>query len=154
MSSNRCTMIHRCVSLYGWSLFVVAPTLGATSGSRLDPGDFTSLGSLNLSSGTIQFDTDALTVDGFDDGVVALSESGLTEIAVFTFDSITLEGTVDVVISGSRPIALLSQGDITVDAQLDSGGAGGYAGGQEVGDLGEGPGGGGDAQPSLGGGAG
>ncbi|MEM1180575.1 MAG: hypothetical protein AAGM22_19675 [Acidobacteriota bacterium] len=75
-------------------------------------------------------------------------------MAVFTFDSITLE--VDVTIVGSRPVALLSKsslvihGAIFVGAGVASAGPGGFDGGVGVG---AGPGGGG-GPTGLNGGAG
>lgn len=109
--------------LVGW------PTAGASAGTigpRFDPVDFASLGALAPAT-SVAFDTSAGTVsiDGgaAQNGVVALTEAG-TEVAVFTFDVINLDGT-NVTFTGSRPIALLSHDVIQVNTLLDASGASG-----------------------------
>lgn len=134
-------------------------------GSRFNPDDYVSLGSLHRTEGVIRFDTDSLTVDGFPDGVLAVSESGLTPVAVFTFDDLVLAGAAVVEITGSRPLALLSKNRLTLDvavsvdgssASADSAGIatnGGFSGGGP-GQAGIGPGGGCSHSADAGGGAG
>lgn len=107
--------------------------------------------------GTITFDTDALTYGGIPGGV---DNDG---VAVFRFDSIAVPAGTTVVAVGSRPLALLSAGAVTVDGTLsvngegatgdadttpNPGGAGGGAGGQGCGVAGGGPGGGAGGTPS------
>jgi len=135
----------------------------AMAGPGLDPQAFTSLGTLSWSSGDYTIDTDALTI--VDDtasgtplftGVVDDQEGtadsfggvpgplGIPEIAVFTFDAVTIDGTANVSIVGTRALAILSHGDMTIDRTLSvdgayaavgaatapgAGGPGGFAGG-------------------------
>lgn len=135
----------------------------ASAAMGLDPEAFTSLGTLSWSSGDYTIDTDALTI--VDDtapgtplftGVVDDQEGsadsfggvpgplGIPEIAVFTFDAVTIDGTANVSIVGTRALAILSQGDMTIDRTLSvdgeyaavgaapvpgAGGPGGFAGG-------------------------
>jgi len=152
----------------------------------LAPDAFSSLGTLNLSDGDYTIDTDTLTIFNNAAPEVALftgvadnqggaadylngdwvpGSMGIPEIAVFTFDGIDLAPTANVTITGTRAIALLSQGDATVGTPLSVdgspgvfnnrlvgplpgslGGPGGFAGGAITGSdapqVGEGPGGG------------
>ncbi len=164
--------------------FTLAACLGASAQAAmtLDPDTFTSLGTLSWTSGDYTIDTDALTI--VDDaapgtplftGVVDDQESaadstggvpgplGIPEIAVFTFDAVTIDGTANVSIVGTRALALLSQGDMLIDRTLsvDGGpasvgtsttpgtaGSGGFAGGGPALD-GIGPGGGGGHTTAL-----
>lgn len=110
-----------------------------TSAQPLNPLDFMSLGTLNLSAGDYTFDTDTLTLfDNAAPGVplftgVADDQGGradylngnwvpgtlgIPEIAVFTFDGIDLQPSANVTINGRRAIALLSQGDATIGTAL------------------------------------
>ena len=166
-----------CVSLLRRSLPIVAAYSLALIPSSLradllSPGDFTSLGTLNLSSGNITIDTDALTISGAADfngvadnqGGMADSfggvsgEFGIPEVAVFTFDDISLTEETNVTVTGTRALALLSHGNATIDVLISvsgtsgsmdnpspdiyPGGPGGFAGGLGAND-GVGPGGGG-----------
>ena len=101
------------------------PYAHATS---LDPDDFSSLGTLNLTSGDYTFDTTAMTIvensapgtvlftgvednqdgqaDSFGGGSTTVGASGIPHIAVFTFDDITIDGTSSITIIGNRAIAL------------------------------------------------
>jgi hypothetical protein len=132
--------------------------IAASARGQLDPNAFTSLGTLNVSSGTLTINTDTLAMSGAATFTgVALSQNGGPQVAVFDFSSITIGSGVTVNISGSRPIALLSQGGATVQAGLS--GTGGYIGGfaleatpSNVGAAGQGPGAGGANGNSVGGG--
>ena len=154
-------------------LFVIACTLFACHANAdvLDPNDFSSLGTLNLASGNITIDTDTLTISGAVNfnGVAGnqggLADSfggaagplGIPEIAVFTFDDISLTGTTSITVTGTRALALLSRSNVTIDVLLSvngegdgagvssgalNGGPGGFAGGLGS-NNGVGPGGGG-----------
>ncbi|MEK7795054.1 MAG: hypothetical protein AAB353_11015, partial [Candidatus Hydrogenedentota bacterium] len=95
----------------------------ATVGSRFDPDDFTSLGTLNISSGAITFNTTTLTVTGFANGVTSATQGGITT-AVFCFTDVSITGTATVTVTGTRPIAILSKGSITLGTPIAvSGGA-------------------------------
>ena len=72
-------------------LLAYANAAGEPIGSRLDPINYTPLGNLMMASGTVTIDTDNLTVSGIvGNGVLATSESGLVEMAVFTFTNISI----------------------------------------------------------------
>ena len=98
-----------------------------------NPNAYASLGGLNIASGSVVFDTDALTRDGLSGGV-------LTDgVAVFDYDAISFGVSVSVSVTGSRPLALLSRSDFALGAGARisvspglfnaSPGSGGYAGG-------------------------
>jgi hypothetical protein len=107
--------------------FAAASAHAVPIDARFNPSDFTSLGILNLSSGTTTFNTDTLTVSGFPGlGVLANTQSG-TPVAVFTFSDIDLLSGATINFTGSRPIALLSKTDITIGTTLDVSGASGLA---------------------------
>jgi autotransporter family porin len=115
----------------------------------LDPNNYASLGTLNVSSGTLTFDTDALTVSGAfsGSGVLQSQGVGLPDIAVFTFSNINVPIGVTLNLNGSRPIAILSQGDVTILPALTANAFGfagrlGGASGGAPGSNGQGPGGG------------
>jgi autotransporter-associated beta strand protein len=131
------------------STFAVAILSSGSVRGQLDPNAFTSLGTLNVSSGTLTINTDTLTMTGAASFTgVALNQNGGPQVAVFDFSSINIASGVTVSMSGSRPLALLSQGNATVQAPLTVGIAG-YLGGTaepfsgQAFIAGEGPGGGG-----------
>ncbi|MEP4078990.1 hypothetical protein [Haloferula sp.] len=166
-------------------LLLFAKTATISHAAPLDPDDFTSLGTLNLAGGDFVIDTSAMTITdvtgggstllftGVSDdqggtadylgGVWVPASLGIPEIAVFTFDDINLQATANISITGNRALALLSQGDATIDTPLSVdgesvgevnlspaglGGAGGFRGADSVAGsapdrIGEGPGGGG-----------
>lgn len=82
------------------------------------PADFTSLGTIDVTTDALSFDTDALEVSGglAGKGELLVLPSG-RELAVFTFVSIDLQTSP--VIIGKRGIAFLSLSDMTFDADLD-----------------------------------
>jgi hypothetical protein len=108
----------------------------SSSAAPLDPTDFPELAA-SYSPGTVTLDTDALTFGPYQgelhDGV-----------AVFVFGTLTLDSPVTVV--GSRPLALLTTGDLTVHAPLHvsaqgtDGGPGGFDAVEGEDGLGPGPG--------------
>ncbi|MEI7832297.1 MAG: prepilin-type N-terminal cleavage/methylation domain-containing protein [bacterium] len=115
--------------------------------SVYNPSAFTSLGACSPASGTITFDTTALTVSGAitGTGVMQANQSGNVTAAVFTFDSVNIPAGVTVVATGSRPLVIASQSDMTIGTTisvngtnnntagtLTPGGAGGGAGGMKT----------------------
>lgn len=109
----------------------------------LDPLDFTSLGTFNVTNGAYVIDTDALTIsetnasstnilftgviddqdgmaDSFGPGgaVTNVGPLGIPHIAVFTFDDLVLDGTATFTVTGHRALALLSRGDALVNVTL------------------------------------
>jgi hypothetical protein len=159
-----------------WVLITLAIAGADARADVLDPLDFASLGTLNLSGGNFTIDTDALTIvddaapgtplfTGVVDDQGGLSQPGVVpEIAAFAFDAINLDPSASVTITGTRAVALLSHTDATIGTALsvdgkssgtmntDGGaGPGGFAGGaipttSVPGLPGEGPGGG---QPNV-----
>ncbi len=123
---NRCAMA--CVVLATMAVGPMIANAGADRSLFL-PDGFASLGTLNQSSGTINIDTDALTITGFGNGVAALSEGGGVEMAVFTFDQIDLGSGVTINVTGNRGLVLGSKSSFNFDSTLDlSGGNGGRGG--------------------------
>ncbi len=108
-----------------------------SSGQSDIPVDFDTAASVSIDTGATPptFTTDGTTWEGVVDN----------GIAVFTFDGLTIDESVS--ISGNRPLAILSRGDLTVSSQLDVdannrfGGPGG-ANAPNSGGNGNGPGGG------------
>jgi len=109
----------------------------------LDPNNYASLGTLDVSSGSVTFDTDSLAVSGAfsGTGVVQPQGTGLPDTAVFTFSGINLASGVAVNVVGSRPIALLSHGDATIAAFISVGGSSGGSSVSSTGRVGGGDGG-------------
>lgn len=96
---------------------------GTAGGSAigLNPANFTSLGPFNPAS-NVQINTTALTVSGFADlgtTVTADIGYGTFEIAVFDFSSFNLPAGITITATGSRPLALLSQGNMTISGIID-----------------------------------
>ena len=147
---SRCNRILVCLTAITLSLaaddFAMA--------QPLEPLSFTSLGTLNLSGGDYTIDTDTLTIfndtapgtplfTGVMDDQGGMAQLNVVpEIAVFAFDSIDLQPTANITITGKRAIALVSHGDamintpLSVDAPINNwdglpsvAGPGGFAGG-------------------------
>ncbi len=106
------------------------PMLAVASAAPLDPAAYPILAAELAPAGPVVVDTTALTLD---DGVTV--HAGVLEgnVAVFTFGRVALGQ--DVQVTGSRPFALLSHGELVLAATLDArasgidGGPGGAAGG-------------------------
>lgn len=141
-----------------WWVLSVLALLGSATGANAqhDPLAFTSLGTLNVTSGTITINTDNLTwlsTGGNFSGVV-LNQAGGMQAAVFDFTNITIGSGVTFDIQGSRALALLSRGNVSIGSTLSmpknsssnaSPAPGGYSGGNGTGVgafSGSGPGGG------------
>jgi hypothetical protein len=113
----------------------VAAALGtstATLAQALNHLSYTSLGTLSVNSGALQFDTDALTITG---GGGLLATFGTTQtqpsgptIAVFDFTNVAIASGVTINVVGTRPLAILSRGNAQIDAAISSTGASGMAG--------------------------
>jgi hypothetical protein len=126
------------------AFLLLAFTVSASAhAAPLDPLDFASLGTLNLSAGNFTIDTDAMTIvddanpgtplftgvaddqngaADFLNGNWVPSSAGIPEIAVFTFDDINLGAGATLSVVGNRALALLSQSDLVVatDLRLDT----------------------------------
>lgn len=87
--------------------------------AQRDPNAFASLGTLNVSSGTLTIDTDNLTMSGAAsfNGVLLPQNDGFPA-AVFTFSDINLGSGASVSIVGGRPLILLSQGNASIQPNL------------------------------------
>ncbi len=116
-----------CVVL---ATMAVGPTIARAGADRslFLPDGFASLGTLNESSGTINIDTDTLTITGFGNGVAASSEGGGVEMAVFTFDQIDLGSGVTINVTGNRGLVLGSKSNFNFDSILNLSGADGAMG--------------------------
>jgi hypothetical protein len=113
--------------------FLVAPSNRA-SAAVLNPVAFTSQGSLSVASGVLSFDTDTLQVTGGGAGVTNTTGSlfaqggGNPNVAVFDFSNVLVGSGVTIQVTGSRPIAILSQTNLQIDANLNVSGADGTDG--------------------------
>jgi len=96
-------------------------SVGSAAADPLDPNAYTALGTLSPTSDvTINTDTLTVSVSGGPTytGVVQSQGTGNPEIAVFTFDDITLASAVNVSVEGLRPLALLSQGAFVLATEI------------------------------------
>jgi hypothetical protein len=110
-------VIMRAQLMAGLCFGAVAPALWA---APLDPNSFTSLGTLNVTAGTLNINTDTLQISGAASfSGIQQSQVGGTNIAVFTFADINLGSGVVVNLTGDRPLALLSHGNMTLGTLLD-----------------------------------
>src|SRR6516165_10037150 len=102
------------VMVLGLAVAVGAPT---ARGGPLDPGAFPSLGTLNITSGSYTFNT---TTDQLLDSSNNVLFTGVTfnGIAVFDFSQIAIGGGTFTG-TGSQPLALLSQGNVTINGTID-----------------------------------
>lgn len=83
-------------------------------------------GALDLSTGSITFNTDTGTFSGAATGSGELyDDAGDIEYAVFNFISFNIGGSATINVIGSRGIALLSQGDLTLGSQINRNGSDG-----------------------------
>ncbi|ETM99600.1 hypothetical protein PPTG_18680 [Phytophthora nicotianae INRA-310] len=98
---------------------------------------FPVIGSLELASGYLVFDTDRAELRGDVqlDGVVTTTRLGGTSVAVFNFMTVYIGKGVRVRFQGSRAIAILSRSSFLVDTELRvrPGTLGGFAGGGFIG---------------------
>lgn len=96
------------------------PTDAAPIGSRFDPDDYTDNGALNLTSGTINFDTDSLSFSGAasGSGTAVTSQGGGVELALFNFSDLDIGSGVTVNVTGNRGIVLASKSDIDFGSTL------------------------------------
>ncbi len=115
-------------------VLIVAVGQGSVSATGpLDPNSYASLGTLSITSGTLTFDTSALTVSGGGSGLT--STTGVTQsqasgpiIAVFDFDDVSIGGSATIQVAGLNPIAILSRGNIVISPAITISGANGTAG--------------------------
>ena len=107
---------------------------GSAFGEPIDPNKFASLGTLSGAAGAYTLNTGdgtstpTLIEPGGTtlDGVIFSQPSG-GNVAVFDFNSLTINPDMAFTITGSIPLVLLSRGDATIDSGLNvSGGAGGF----------------------------
>ena len=91
----------------------------AAAHAQLDPNAFSSLGTLNITSGTLTINTDTLAMSGAAAFTgVSIAQADGPQVAVFDFGSITIGSGVTVNITGSQALALLARGDATVQTTL------------------------------------
>jgi uncharacterized delta-60 repeat protein len=88
----------------------------------LDANDFTAIGAFDPTSNVV-INTDTLTISGGFSGVgttvTANTGFGNYQIAVFTFDNFELDAGITITATGSRPLAILSQGNMLIEGVID-----------------------------------
>lgn len=110
---------------------------GAAQADQINPLDFASLGTLDLSAGNYVINTDSLQIldpngpslllTGVADNQNGQADSfgglpgplGVPEIAVFTCDSINLSASANTTVTGTRALALRSHSTADIDTTLD-----------------------------------
>jgi len=105
---------------------------GTRTFAQLNPDSYTSLGALNVTSGSVNFDTSTgiVTIGAtptFTSNVLQ-AQTGAGSIRVFDFSSINIASGVAVTVSGTNALGLLSQGDASIlttvnPAGIDASGA-------------------------------
>lgn len=104
-------------------VLLLLPAATAPAGG-LDPNQFSSLGTLNVAAGSITINTNTLQVTGAASFTGVLhSQVGSPAVAVFTFDDVAIASGVTITLTGNRPLAILSQGDISIQSNLVANGA-------------------------------
>ncbi|CEG41490.1 carbohydratebinding protein [Plasmopara halstedii] len=102
-----------------------------------DTFTFPVIGSLELASGELLFDTDEVTLRGDIqlDGILTTTRLGGTSVAVFNFITVYIGNGVRVRFQGNRAIAILSRSSFIVDTELRlrPGTLGGFPGGGLIG---------------------
>jgi hypothetical protein len=92
----------------------------APAQAQRDPNSFTSLGTLNVTSGTLTINTNTLQMTGAATFTgVSLNQANAPGIAVFNFSNITIGSGVTVIVVGSRALSLLSLGNATIGANIN-----------------------------------
>lgn len=122
----------------------------SASAAPLNPADFPSLGTLSVANGgalTIDTDTLALTSGALSVTGVTRSQAGTQdaagapEVAVFTFDTISIGKPVTLMVRGARALALLSKDSLAIAGSLSFSGGAGLIGTNGTGRLSSGDGG-------------
>jgi hypothetical protein len=93
-------------------LLVGFPAVGQAG--PLNPSAFASLGAFPTAPGTYTFNTSGIPTLTGPGGINTSGVVGPDDIAVFTFNSIRVGDSISVVGTGTRPLALLSYGDVVV----------------------------------------
>ncbi len=106
------------------ALVVLSVSENSCIGTPLNPGDFSSLGT--LPAGDVHIDTDALTIGGNPGGVLQNQGSGAPDIAVFVFDSGSrLASGNTITVTGKNALALLFRGSARLEGTINVSGANG-----------------------------
>ncbi|MCL4730704.1 MAG: hypothetical protein KJ044_09765 [Planctomycetes bacterium] len=105
-----------CVRLAALLLACAAGGLGA---APLDPAAFTSLGTLNLGSGTYTVNTTAMTLTGPSTSFTGVASGN---ICVFCFASVNIQSGAVLNCTGTRTLAFLSQGSMTIEGTINCNG--------------------------------
>lgn len=97
----------------------------ASAFAQRDPNAFASLGTLNISSGTLTINTDTGQMTGAASFTGAIAtQAGGPQIAVFDFNSINIGAAVTINVTGSRALSLLSRGGATISGMMSLNGSG------------------------------
>jgi autotransporter-associated beta strand protein len=126
---------HKRIAALTAAIFFAA---GTSVQAQLDPNAFLPIGTLTMvGGGPVTINTDALTLTegGFTFTGVALNQAQGPQIGVFDFRSINIPSGSTISVTGSRPLAILSQSDATIFADIvvssngfTAAGPGGYLG--------------------------
>jgi hypothetical protein len=123
MMNRVCTLTNSFVILMMVAL--ATKIQAAPVGSCLDPRDYKALANANgtlSSSGSITFDTTALTMNGVTNGVLVTNESGNVVLAFFPYSSVDIQAGATVTVMGNRGLALGSLSTMIVSATVTNNG--------------------------------
>lgn len=124
----RASWTPRSAALLATVALLVPP---AARADPLNPLDFPSLGAVTLAAGAYTIDTGATppTITGPINLMGAVYGNGASGIAVFSFDALTIPADVSIAVTGNRPLALLSAGDMNIASTLSVNGGNGQTSG-------------------------
>lgn len=104
---------------------VAAATHAGIQNSLFKPHGFSSLGTLNMTTGNLVIDTDSPQITGIGNGTIATSQGGGVEVAVFAFDTIHIGAGVNISVTGDRALVLAARNNLYFGATIDLSGADG-----------------------------
>jgi hypothetical protein len=137
MMNRVCTLTNGFVILM---MVALAPAIQAAPvGSCIDPRDYKALANANgtlSSSGSITFDTTALTMNGVTNGVLVTNQSSQVVLAFFPYSSVDIQAGATVTVTGNRGLALGSTSTMIISADLTNGLSGASVGTSNIGGTG------------------
>jgi hypothetical protein len=117
-------------------LCAVGVAQAAPVGSCFNPIDYEAKATANdalSSSGAIVFDTDALTMNGLNHGILVTNQSGNVVLAFFPYSVVDIQSGATVTVQGNRGLGLGSTSDMIISATVTNNGLIGETGGTGIG---------------------
>ncbi len=137
VASIKCQIFHKLASSIAIAAALAAT--GAAVADPLNPFAYPSLGTVTLAAGSYALNSTTLALSGPGTALTGTVQTDIAgpDIAVFCFDSLTVQSGAVITITGTRPVALLSRGDLIFAGTLSAnGGVGGTNGSNNNGGVG------------------